>query len=99
MLKKEFILEKLKQLKNKYNKEGFYILGIFGSYAKDTANNQSDIDILYSTQKGIENLYDKKQKLKQELQKIFHTKVDLASEKYLKSYVKDIIMKELIYVK
>ena len=44
---KQYILEKLKQLKPKYEFEGLIILGLFGSYAKGNATNSSDIDILY----------------------------------------------------
>ena len=34
---KNEILQKLKELKPKYEEEGFLILGLFGSYARDEA--------------------------------------------------------------
>ena len=37
-MKKEEILNKLKEIKPLYEKEGLEILGVFGSYAKDTQN-------------------------------------------------------------
>lgn len=98
MLEKNEILSKLKQLKPIYEKEGLILIGLFGSYAKSNNTHNSDIDILYDTKKGITNLYDKKQLIKRSLEKIFNTKIDLASKKYLKPYVKDEIMKDLIYV-
>ena len=46
-MKKEEILNKLKEIKPLYEKEGLEILGVFGSYAKDTQDEFSDIDIAY----------------------------------------------------
>ena len=41
---KKYILDKLSQIdKNKY---GIFEIGLFGSYAKDNADGNSDIDIL-----------------------------------------------------
>jgi len=98
MLEKNEILSKLKQLKPTYEKERLILIGFFGSYAKSNNTKYSDIDILYDTKQGITNLYYKKQFIKKSLEKIFNTKIDLASKKYLKPYVKDEIMKDLIYV-
>lgn len=47
MLQKSEILSKLKELKPTYEEEGLILLGLFGSYAKDSQNNFSDIDIVY----------------------------------------------------
>jgi len=47
IMKKEEILNKLKELKPIYQKEGLEILGVFGSYAKETNTKYSDIDIAY----------------------------------------------------
>lgn len=92
------ILEILRNVKEEYKDSGIDIIGVFGSVAKQTNTTNSDIDILYDTQKGVQNLHDKKQTLKNKLQNLFHTKVDLASKKYIKPYVKNEIMKDLIYV-
>ena len=43
-MKKEDILTKLKELKQIYAQEGFVIYGLFGSYARDEQNQNSDID-------------------------------------------------------
>ena len=43
-MNKKYILDKLSQIdKNKY---GIFEIGLFGSYAKDNADDESDIDIL-----------------------------------------------------
>ena len=98
MYSKQYILTNLENIKYKYVDIGIQIVGVFGSVARDEASEKSDIDILYRTKTGVENLYDKKLLLREELQKLFKTKVDLANEKYLKSYAKDMIMKDLVYV-
>jgi hypothetical protein len=41
------ILNKIEILKQKYEFEGFIILGVFGSYARGEETPESDIDILY----------------------------------------------------
>jgi len=98
MPQKNEILLKLKELKPQYEKEGLIILGLFGSYAKDTQTKFSDIDIAYKLD------YDKfSQKykggfakllriddVKKELQNIFKTSIDLVPDSN-KSILKDLI--------
>ena len=97
-LNSKIIINYLKQHKKQYSDMGIEIIGIFGSYARSTNSDTSDIDILYDTKKGVSNLYDKKQTLKQNLEQAFDTRIDLASKKYLKPYAKDEILKDLVYV-
>ena len=71
---KKYILDKLSQIdKNKY---GIFEIGLFGSYAKDNADDNSDIDILVKLEfkKGM---YQNFCELHKELEKIFNRKVDL----------------------
>ena len=71
---KKYILDKLSQIdKNKY---GIFEIGLFGSYAKNNANDKSDIDILVKLEfkKGM---YQNFCELHKELEKIFNRKVDL----------------------
>ena len=71
---KKYILDKLSQIdKNKYS---ISELGLFGSYAKDSADDDSDIDILVKLEfkKGM---YQNFCQLHKELEKIFNRKVDL----------------------
>ena len=46
MIEKNEIISKLKELKPLYSKEGFIIKGLFGSYSRDEATENSDIDML-----------------------------------------------------
>jgi len=101
----ENILLKIKEIKPKYEKEGLILLGIFGSYANNTANQNSDIDILYDIKI---NLFSKKypgfqaftrlNEIKKELKEIFHTKVDLATIDNHSKTFKKFALKGAIYV-
>ncbi|WP_339013260.1 nucleotidyltransferase domain-containing protein [Fusobacterium animalis] len=74
IIDKKYILEKLSQIdKRKYNVSE---LGLFGSYVKDKADDNSDIDILVKIEfkKGM---YQNFCELQKELEKIFNKKVDL----------------------
>ena len=99
MITKEQAINILKEKHFKYKQQGIEIIGIFGSIAKGNQRDDSDVDVLYDTIKGTKDLHDKKNALREELEESFHTKVDLASRKYIKDFVKDEIMKDLIYVR
>jgi len=95
---KSEILSTLKELKPTYEKEGLILLGLFGSYAKDTQTKFSDIDVAYKLD------YDKfslKYKggfakllriddIRKELQSIFKTPIDLVPDTN-KSILKELI--------
>ena len=99
-MEKEKILNKLKELKPVYQKEGFEILGVFGSYTNNTQTKYSDIDIAYKLdyEKFSKKYVDGFSKLlridsiKEELEIIFKKKVDLVSDSNKK------ILKDLTYV-
>ena len=104
---KKYILEKLSKIdKNKYS---ISELGLFGRYAKDKADDNSDIDILVKIEfkKGM---YQNFCELHKELEKIFNRKVDLIEKgtfdcefrsdnvrKY-KEKIKEEILGSVIYV-
>jgi len=99
-MKKEEILNKLKELKPIYQKEGLEIVGVFGSYAKETNTKYSDIDIAYKldyekfSQKytgGFSKLL-RIDSIKDELKSIFKQEIDFVPDSNKK------IMKDLIYV-
>jgi len=100
IMNKEEILNKLKELKPIYQNEGLEILGVFGSYAKNTNTKYSDIDIAYKLDYeqfskryigGFSKLI-RLDEIKEELQSIFKKEVDFVSDSNKK------IMKDLIYV-
>jgi len=100
IIDKEEILNKLKGLKPIYEKEGLILLGLFGSYAKDEQTEFSDIDIVYKLNyKKFNSKYIggfskllRIEKIKEDLENIFHKKVDLIPDTNKK------ILKDLIYV-
>lgn len=73
---------------------------LFGSYARDEADSESDIDILvdldYSQKIGIQFI-----QMKIDLEKILNKKVDLVSSNGLSKYVKPLVDREkmLIYAR
>ncbi len=104
-LSKNEIIQKLKELKLRYMEEGFIIVGLFGSYARDENQNSSDIDIIYD----VDDIYLQKysgfeaisrvREISQELAKEFKTRVDIVSlPKYGNKRVQESIKKDLIYV-
>ena len=91
----EFFNEHLSSLKDEYH---ISKLGLFGSFARNEQNDSSDIDIILEFQEGTENIYERKNALREYLSKQFQREVDLCREKYLKPYVRDYLKNEIIYV-
>jgi len=95
---KKSILSKLKELKPTYAKEGLILLGLFGSYARDTQTKFSDIDVAYKLDYDKFSLNYKGgfakllriDEVKKELQAIFHTPIDLVPDTN-KSILKELI--------
>lgn len=103
-MQREFILDTLKNIKSKYQKDGFNIIALFGSYATNSQNNSSDIDLLYEVDntflekyKGFQSV-SKVLDIQKELSSLFHTKVDLTSPSGLNQRIKEEIISKAIYV-
>ena len=100
MNKKDEILNQLQKLKPIYEKEGLILLGLFGSYAKNTQTKFSDIDIAYKldydkfSQKYIGGFAKllRIDDIKKELQNILKRPIDFIPDS------NKAIMKDLIYV-
>ena len=98
MQNKNSILSKLKELKPTYEQEGLILLGLFGSYAKDTQTKFSDIDVAYKLDYDKFSLKYKGgfakllriEDIKKELQLIFHKPIDLVPDTN-KSILRDLI--------
>lgn len=73
-------------------------LGLFGSFARDEQTKSSDVDVLIEMETGTKNVHDLKTALNEYLSKAFDRSVDIAREKYLKPYAKELILKDAIYV-
>ncbi len=96
---KQYIINYLSEHKEEFSKKfGITKLGLFGSYARNEADKNSDIDILVELENNLTDIHDKKTILKETLENYFNLKVDIAREKYLKPLARQEILKEVEYV-
>ena len=85
--------------RHKHNLEADYnvkSLGIFGSYARGTAKQKSDIDILVDFTEAPD--FFTFLQLEYLLEKLLGLKVDLVTRKALKQVIKQDILKETIFI-
>lgn len=91
---------KIERVRNYFKTSPVLKAYLFGSYARNEADNNSDIDILvdldYSQKIGLQFI-----QMKIDLEKILNKEVDLVSSNGLSKYIKPIIdsEKELIYAR
>ena len=98
---KSQILKYLKSKKNElYKKYGITSLGLYGSYARDEATSESDVDIFYERDSnfelssGLEFL-----NLNEQLADDLHVpKVDFVSLSFMNPIIKHYAKKDFIYV-
>jgi predicted nucleotidyltransferase len=103
VLQKNEILQKLQQIKGRYISEGFLIKGLFGSYSRDEADENSDIDILVEATPEFANKYGFKaiariKEIQKELSEFFNVPVDLADSTGMGKTAKKFIIDRAIYV-
>ena len=103
VLQKSEIIEKLQNIKYRYASEGFIIKGFFGSYSRDEADENSDIDILIEITQEFANKYGFKaiariNEIKKELSDFFQVPVDLADSSGMGKTAKKFILDRAIYV-
>ena len=89
------ILKKIEDNKNNLIKCEVKRIGLFGSFLKGKQNDKSDIDFIVEFNKST---FDNYMDLKFFLEKLFHKKFDLVTEKSLKPSLK-YIKEEAIYAK
>jgi predicted nucleotidyltransferase len=96
MTSKTEIISFLKSHKNEFKEKfGVEKIGLFGSYARNEANENSDIDIVIeSNQKDFEN----REKLRIFLESYFGISVDIGYLSSLRGFIREEISKELVYV-
>jgi predicted nucleotidyltransferase len=71
-------------------------IGVFGSFARDEAEIESDVDVLVEFESGFKT-FDNYMDLKFYLEDIFSRNVDLVTVNALKPQLKDDILQEVIY--
>ncbi len=82
---------------DKINKYGVKRIGLFGSYLRNEANEDSDIDILVEFNKDAKT-FDNYMDLKFFLEKLFQNKkIDLVLNESIKPGLKKYIMNEIKY--
>ncbi len=93
---KEQIINYLSNHKKKFQKEyEVEHIGLFGSYARDEAKADSDIDIFVHMKPNLFKLVELKQQIEKDLQK----KVDIIrNHKYIKPFLLEMIKKDIKYV-
>ena len=75
---------------------GVLKIGLFGSYARGDAREDSDIDVAVELRK--ENIADRYFGLLHYLEDNLHKKIDLGIESNIKPALRPYIMKEIMYV-
>ena len=95
-MNKEYILDFLTSHKQELQSNfALTKIGLFGSYAKDTANENSDIDIVIESNKKDFFL---REDLKEYLESNFKLPVDVGYIDSIRAYYKNKIEKDIIYV-
>ncbi len=99
----EEIVQFLKTLRPKLEKDGIVSLGLFGSFARDEGDIDSDIDIFIETTEKFMKKYKSwdafvyiDENIRQVIEGKFHKKVDIF-DKNSNSIIKDKIMQETCY--
>ena len=98
MKTKTQIMEFLSQNKKVF-RDKFHIIriGLFGSFAREEQNPDSDIDLLVEFEENTKDLYELKIQLKEFFQIQLGIDVDICREKYIKPRLKNSILKETVY--
>jgi len=78
-----------------FEKYGVTKIGLFGSYAREEALPQSDIDIFVKMKPSLFDLIA----LKEQIEKDLHKKVDIIRDhKNIKPFLRSMIHEDIIYV-
>jgi len=95
-MQKETIIDYLKNHKKEFQKKyEIEKIGLFGSYARDEANDDSDIDIFVQMKPDFFKLVGLKQQIENDLKK----RVDVIREhKNIKPFLLKMIQKDIHYV-
>ncbi|MCX6051621.1 MAG: nucleotidyltransferase domain-containing protein [Campylobacterales bacterium] len=104
ILNQKNILMKLKELKPVFESSEVKLLGLFGSYARDEAKEESDIDILIETTPTFLEKYKgfkahlKLDELKEILKQTFEKNIDLVDKQGLLQHHNHYILDKTVYV-
>jgi hypothetical protein len=94
VINKEYIFASLRSHRSEIKGFGVQSLGLFGSFVKNTATENSDIDLLVSfepKQKTYDNFMD----LSFFLEDLFGRKIEMVTQQSLSKYIGPHILKEV----
>ncbi len=98
IMNKEIILNFIKTNSNYlYSNYNISKIGLIGSFARNEQNENSDIDFLIEFKSGTQDIFNLKLDLKKYLKTNLNREIDICREKYLKPYIKNYILDEVIY--
>ena len=102
-MNKDTILTYLKSVKSTYQKEGFIIKALFGSYSRDEADKDSDVDILVEATPEFAQKYGFRaikriKEIQSEISSYLGLPVDLADSSGMGKTAKKFIIDKAIYV-
>ena len=95
-MRKNEILKVIRENREKIKEFGVKRIGIFGSFARDEAGEESDIDIIVEFEEGKKN-FDNFINLAFFLEELFGKKIDLLTSESISPYIKPYVEKEVIY--
>ena len=95
---RDSIINTIKQNKEKLFKLGINRIGLFGSYVRNQANEDSDIDILIDFDSNSKISLFELIEIEEMLESLFERKIDLALMRKLKPHISKHILNEVIYV-
>ena len=72
-------------------------IALIGSFARDEQRSDSDVDLLIDLEEGTPDIHKLKRELKTVLESQFGRRVELASERYLRSYYREQVLRDAIY--
>ena len=98
LVTKDIIIKYLKEHKSNFKKKySIEKIGLFGSFAAEKNNDNSDIDIVYTTStKGL--TFTQVLTLEDELENNFGKSIDLINLKYMNPLIKRKALRDIIYV-
>jgi len=81
-------------------KNEFHItkIGLFGSFARDEQTAQSDIDLIIELDAPDTDVHLLKNSIREFIASRCNREINLAREKYMRPYARDVILKEAIFV-
>jgi predicted nucleotidyltransferase len=95
VINKHFLLQQLTANSNEIKSFAVKQLGLFGSFAKDTAVHAlSDVDLLVEFEQG-KKTYDNFMELSFYLEELLGRKVELVTKQYLSKYIGPHILKQV----